>query len=100
MNTRRDEAIAAGNEYARAVELRTGTESPEYAFALDVLVDLYLARNQLDEAERAARQALAIRESAAVPDRLEIAKNVTNLADDLECAQLSTRRPNRTPARL
>ena len=61
-------------------------KTPEYAFALDVLVDLYLARNQLDEAERAARRALAIRESAAVPDRLEIAKNATNLATILNAA--------------
>ena len=82
---KRDEAITAGNEYARAVELRTGTESPEYAFALDVLVDLYLARNQLDEAERAARRALAIRESAAVPDRLEKCKERDQSRNDLEC---------------
>ena len=83
---KRDDAISAGNEYARAVEQRTGNESPEYASALDVLVDLYLARNKLDEAEHAARRALAILKSSAVPDRLEIAKNLTNLATILNAA--------------
>ena len=82
-----DEAIAAGNEYVHAVEQRTGTEGPEYAFALDVLVDLYMARNQLEGAERAARRALAIRQSAAVPDRLEIAKNADQSRNGLECGR-------------
>ncbi len=84
---KRDEAILAGKDYARAVERQKGTAGPEYAFALDLLFDLYAANDQLDEAEQAARQALAIRESAAVVDRLEIAKNLTNLAAILDRAQ-------------
>ena len=81
---KRDEAISAGKDYARAVEQQKGIAGPEYAFALDVLFDLYAAKDQLEEAEQVARQALAIRESAAVLDRLEIAKSLTNLAAILD----------------
>ena len=81
-----DEAIAAGEEYPRAVEQKNGVGGPEYAFALDVLVDLYISRNDLEGAERAARQALAVRQSAAIPDPLEIAKDLTNLVR-LECCR-------------
>ena len=81
-----DEAIAAGEEYLHAVEQKNGVGGPEYAFALDVLVDLYISRNDLEGAERAARQALAVRQSAAVPDPLEIAKDLTNLAVVLNAA--------------
>ena len=81
-----DEAIAAGEGYAHAVEQKSGVGGPEYAFALDVLVDLYISRNDLEGAERAARQALAARQAAPVPDPLEIAKELTNLAVVLNAA--------------
>ena len=84
---KRDEAILAGKDYARAVEEQKGIAGSEYAVALDVLFDLYAAKDQFDEAEQAVRQALAIRESAAVLDRLEIARNLTNLAAILDRAQ-------------
>ncbi len=74
------EAIEVAKEYAHAIEMREGTDKVDYAFAIGILVDLYVAESRNDEAEPLARQALAIRQNLAVSDQMEVSRSLTALA--------------------
>ena len=75
-----EEAIAVAKEYAHAIEVREGTDKIDYAFAIRILVDLYVAEARFDEAEPLARQALEIRERLPVSDQMEVSRSLTALA--------------------
>ena len=77
---KRDEAIAAAKAYALAVERINGSKGPEYAFALGVLFDVYMARGLFEDAELVVRRTLEIHANTPVADRLEIARGLANLA--------------------
>ena len=75
-----EEAIAVAKEYARAIEIREGTDTIDYAFAIGILVDLYVAEARFDEAEPLARQALEIRERLPVSDQMDVSRSLTAVA--------------------
>jgi CHAT domain-containing protein/tetratricopeptide (TPR) repeat protein len=80
------EAIPIAERYVQIIETRHGTESPEYALALNQLAWLLRVTNRIAEAEPLFRRALAINESSYGPDHPNVARALINLAQLLRDA--------------
>jgi tetratricopeptide (TPR) repeat protein len=74
------DAIPFAERYARAVEVRHGTDGPEYALAINNLAHLLQAANRLAEAEPLMRRAFAIDEKHFGPTHPKVALRLNNLA--------------------
>jgi tetratricopeptide (TPR) repeat protein len=74
------EAIPIAEHYAKAIEVRNGTETPEYALALNELAYGLQATNRLSEAELMFKRALAVREKVLPEGDVAIATSLNNLA--------------------
>jgi tetratricopeptide (TPR) repeat protein/CHAT domain-containing protein len=74
------EAIPIAERYAQVIEARHGTESPEYAIALNDLGELLRVTNRFAEAEPLMRRALAIDERSRGPKHPIVAIRLNNLA--------------------
>jgi CHAT domain-containing protein/Tfp pilus assembly protein PilF len=74
------EAMPIAEHYLQIIEVRLGTQSPEYAVALSNLAQLLQATSRLSEAEPLFRRALAIDEESLGPEHPIVAVNLNNLA--------------------
>ena len=74
-----DEGVALAQRYVEAIKARRGTETAEYAAALNSLAVPYMYANRYSEAEALFRQALAICEKHLDPNRPELSQSLNNL---------------------
>ena len=74
------EATPLAERYAKVIQTRHGTESTEYALALNNLALLLQSMNRPADAELLYRRALTIDERSSGPEHTNVAVTLSNLA--------------------